>query len=104
MQMTEVQYVHSRWFEDISVGEFHVSGTHTSCERNILDFSSRYDTDHSQSADMPRTVRIHRNIITSEWHVVPIWMRLMVAYMNRLTTHINDRRRNGSGVCIANLA
>jgi hypothetical protein len=38
MQMTEVQYVRSRWFEDISVGEFHVSGTHTSGERNILDF------------------------------------------------------------------
>mgnify|MGYP006089631387 FL=1 len=30
-------------------------------------------------------------------------MRLMVAYMNRLTTHINDGRRNGAGVCIANL-
>lgn len=30
--------------------------------------------------------------------------RLMVAYMNRLTTHINDGRRNGAGVCIANLA
>ena len=30
-------------------------------------------------------------------------MRLMVACMNRLTTHINDRRRNGAGVCIVNL-
>ena len=28
----------------------------------------------------------------------------MVAYMNRLTTHINDGRRNSAGVCIANLA
>ena len=103
MQMTEVQYVRSRWFEDIPVGEFHVFGTHTFSERDILDFSSRYGSDHSQSADTPRTARIHRNIIASEWHVVAIWMRLMVAYMNRLTTHINDGRRNGAGVCIANL-
>ena len=37
--MTEARYLRSRWFEDIPVGEFHVFGSYTFSEQEIIDLS-----------------------------------------------------------------
>ena len=34
--MDQVPYIRSRWFEDIPVGEFHVFGSHTFSEMEIV--------------------------------------------------------------------
>ena len=38
--MTEARYLRSRWFEDIPVGEFHVFGSYTFSEQEIIDIVS----------------------------------------------------------------
>jgi len=38
--MTASRYLRSRWFEDIPVGEFHVFGSYTFSEQEIIDFGT----------------------------------------------------------------
>ena len=35
-------YLRNRWFEDIPVGEFHVFGSHTFSELEMVEFATRY--------------------------------------------------------------
>ena len=36
-------YLRDRWFEDLPVGEFHVFGSHTFSELEIVDFAQQFD-------------------------------------------------------------
>lgn len=102
MSKTEV-YFRTRWFEDIPVGEFHVFGNHTFGEKEIIDFGRSYapypmHTDPEQARD-----DLYHGLVASGWHVCSIWMRLMVTYMERYATGVNDGRRNGAGIGFRNM-
>ena len=36
-------YLRNRWFEDLPVGEFHVFGSHTFSELEMIEFARQYD-------------------------------------------------------------
>lgn len=96
-------YIRSRWFEDIPVGEFHVFGSHTFSELEIIEFGEKYapeiyHTDPVGALDTP-----HRGLIASGWHINAIWMRLMVEYMERFASGVQDGRRNGAGMGLQDL-
>ena len=40
--MSETSFLRSRWFEDIPVGEFHVFGSYTLSEQEIIEFGELY--------------------------------------------------------------
>ena len=40
--MNNPEFIRSRWFEDIPVGEFHVFGSHSFTEKEIIDFGKKY--------------------------------------------------------------
>lgn len=96
--MTDSKFIISRWFEDIPVGEFHVLGAHTFSEKEIVDFGQKYAPEIHHTQPELALDTFYRGIVASEWHVVAIWMRLMVDYMERYATVIQDGRRNGAGV------
>ncbi len=96
--MPEPKYLRSRWFEDIPVGEFHVFGTHTFGEKEIIDFGLKYDP-RPMHVD-PEAARdgYYRGLVASGWHLCAVWMRMMVVYMERYALGVRDGRRNGAGV------
>lgn len=96
-------FLRNRWFEDIPVGEFHVFGTHTFSEQELVTFSKRYaprpafiDPEAARQMDQ-------RGLIAAPWHVVTTWMRKMVDYMEVYAQGVNDGRRNGAGVAVSQL-
>ena len=40
--MKDKTFIRNRWFEDIPVGEFHVFGSHTFSELEIIEFGEKY--------------------------------------------------------------
>ena len=101
--MRDTTYIRSRWFEDIPVGEFHVFGSYTFSEKEIVDFGRRYapqvyHTDPDAARDTP-----YRGLIASGWHICAVWMRMMVDYMERFATGVQDGRRYGAGVGVEDL-
>lgn len=99
----ERNYIRNRWFEDIPVGEFHVFGSHTFSELEIIEFGKKYapeafHTDPQAALDTP-----YRGLIASGWHLTAVWMKLMVLYMERYANGVRDGRRNGAGVGIEEL-
>ncbi|MFK7730885.1 MAG: hypothetical protein AB8B48_04620 [Pseudomonadales bacterium] len=97
------RFIRSRWFEDIPVGEFHVFGSHTFSEKEIVEFGKKYapeiyHTDPEKAFDTP-----HRGIVASGFHVAAIWMKLMVSYMERFADGVQDGRRNGAGVGVEDM-
>jgi acyl dehydratase len=96
-------YIRSRWFEDIPIGEFHVFGTHTFSELEIIEFGEKYAPEVHHTDPVAALDTIHRGIIASGWHINAIWMRLMVDYMERFAQGVQDGRRNGAGVGIKDL-
>ena len=40
--MTKKSFLRSRWFEDIPVGEFHVFGSYTFSEQELIEFGELY--------------------------------------------------------------
>ena len=96
-------FIRSRWFEDIPVGEFHVFGSHTFSELEIIEFGKKYapdiyHTDPELALDTP-----HRGLVACGWHITAVWMRLMVQYMERFARGVQDGRRNGAGVGVQEL-
>lgn len=96
-------YIRSRWWEDIPVGEFHVFGSHTFSELEIIEFGRRYapeiyHTDPTGAIDTP-----YRGLIASGWHITAMWMKLMVEYMERYASGVQDGRRNGAGIGLQDL-
>ncbi|MDA0661345.1 MAG: MaoC/PaaZ C-terminal domain-containing protein [Proteobacteria bacterium] len=101
--MTRTSFLRSRWFEDIPVGEFHVFGSHTFSEQEMIEFGELYapqvyHTDPEAALDTR-----YRGLIASKWHVCAIWMRLMVNYMENYARGVEDGRRNGAGMRIEDL-
>ena len=100
--MTSVNVLRSRWFEDIPVGEFHVFGSHTFSEQEIIDFGVLYAPQvYHIDPEVALDTR-YRGIIVSNWHICSIWMRLMVKYMEKYALGVEDGRRNGAGIGIEN--
>lgn len=96
-------YVRSRWFEDIPVGEFHVFGSHTFTELEIVEFGRKYAPEpyHVNLEDAYDTP--YRGLVACGWHVTAIWMKLMVSYMERFARGVRDGRRNGAGMGLQDL-
>ena len=101
--MFDQPYIRSRWFEDIPVGEFHVFGSHTFSEKEIIDFGKKYSpeiyhTDPEGAFNTP-----YHGLVASGWHITAIWMKLMVSYMERFASGVRDGRRNGAGIGLQDL-
>jgi len=101
--MDKTPLLRSRWYEDLPIGEFHVFGSHTFSEREIIEFGQRYapqpfHTDFDAACDT-----IYRGLIASGWQVCAVWMTKMVAYMENYAHGVQDGRRNGGGVGIDEL-
>ncbi|MBB6521435.1 MaoC/PaaZ C-terminal domain-containing protein [Pseudoteredinibacter isoporae] len=101
--MTEQLVFRSRWFEDIPVGEFHVFGSHTFGEKEIIDFGKRYAPQPYHTDPEAALGTRYRGLVASGWHISAIWMKLMVTYMERYATGVRDGRRNGAGVGFQNM-
>lgn len=101
--MSETQYFRSRWFEDIPVGEFHVLGTHTFAEKEMIEFGKKYDPQIQHIDPMAALQTEHLGLVASGWQLCAMWMRLMVVYMERYAQGVRDGRRNGAGVGFQNL-
>lgn len=101
--MAKTSFLRSRWFEDIPVGEFHVFGSYTFSEQEMIEYGELYapqvyHTDPEAALDTR-----YRGLTASKWHVCAIWMRLMVEYMENYARGVEDGRRNGAGVRVENL-
>ena len=90
-------YLRDRWFEDLPVGEFHVFGSHTFSELEIVEFAEAFDP-RPQSTDPVLARCNHRQgLVASPWLITAMWMRKMVDYMEVYAHGVNDGRRNGAG-------
>lgn len=96
-------YLRSRWFEDLPIGEFHVFGSYTFSEKEIVDFGQRYAPQVYHTEPELARDTYYRGLVASGWQVCSVWMRLMVAYMEHFAQGVNDGRRNGGGVGINKL-
>ena len=101
--MDQVPYIRSRWFEDIPIGEFHVFGSHTFSEKEIVEFGRRYSPNVFHTDPEKALDSIHRGLIASGWHLCAVWMRMMVDYMERFAAGVQDGRRNGAGMEVTEL-
>jgi len=101
--MTKTSFLRSRWFEDIPVGEFHVFGSYTFSEQEMIEYGELYAPQvYHTDPDAALDTR-YRGLTASKWHVCAIWMRLMVGYMENYARGVEDGRRNGAGVRVENL-
>lgn len=91
-------YIRSRWWEDIPVGEFHVFGSHTFSELEIVEFGRLYAPEIYHTEPVQAWNTAHRGLIASGWHLTAVWMKLMVKYMERYARGVQDGRRNGAGM------
>lgn len=99
----ETLYIRSRWFEDLPVGEFHVFGSHTFSEKEVIEFGRRYSPlPHYTDPELAFETE-HRGLVVPEWMIAATWMKLMVSYMERFATGVEDGRRNGAGVGIQDM-
>ena len=101
--MSKTSFLRSRWFEDIPVGEFHVFGSYTFSEQEIIEFGELYAPQvYHTDPDAALDTR-YRGLIASKWHVCAVWMRLMVDYMENYARGVEDGRRNGAGMRVESL-
>ena len=101
--MSKTSFLRSRWFEDIPVGEFHVFGSYTFSEQEIIEFGELYAPQvYHTDPDAALDTR-YRGLIASKWHVCAVWMRMMVDYMENYARGVEDGRRNGAGMRVENL-
>lgn len=101
--MSKASFLRSRWFEDIPVGEFHVFGSYTLSEQEMVDFGTAYAPQiYHTDPDAAMNTR-YKGLIASNWHLCSIWMRLMVDYMEGYALGVEDGRRNGAGLGFQNL-
>lgn len=99
----EKLYIRNRWFEDLPVGEFHVFGSHTFSEKEVVEFGRKYSPAAHYTTPEAAFDTAHRGLVVSEWHIAATWMKLMVGYMERFATGVQDGRRNGAGVGIQDM-
>lgn len=73
-------------------------GSHTFSEKETVDFGQKYALGVHHSEPEAARNTLHQGLVVSEWHIVAIWMKLMVTYMERFAAGVQDGRRNGAGV------
>ncbi|MGD2008183.1 MAG: MaoC family dehydratase N-terminal domain-containing protein [Cellvibrionales bacterium] len=96
-------YLRNRWFEDIPVGEFHVFGSHTLSELEMVEFAQQFAPQPEfVDPDAARGLR-WGGLVATPWHLCALWMSKMVDYMEVYAQGVNDGRRNGAGVAIREL-
>ena len=96
-------YLRNRWFEDIPVGEFHVFGSHTLSELEMVQFARQFAPQPEfVDPDAARGLR-WGGLVAAPWHLCALWMSKMVDYMEVYAQGVNDGRRNGAGVAISEL-
>ena len=96
-------YLRDRWFENLPVGEFHVFGSHTFSELEIVDFAQQFDPRPESTNPEKARHSYRQGLVASPWLVTATWMRKMVDYMEVYAQGVNDGRRNGAGVAINDL-
>ena len=96
-------FIRSRWFDDIPVGEFHVFGSHTFSELEIIEFGKKYAPEIYHTDPVAALDTYHRGLIASGWHLTAMWMRMMVDYMEHFARGVQDGRRNGAGLGLQDL-
>lgn len=96
-------YIRNRWWEDIPEGEFHVFGSHTFSELEIIQFGKEYAPEVFHTQPVAAYDTAYRGLVASGWHLTAVWMRLMVEYMERFSNGVHDGRRNGAGVGLTDL-
>lgn len=101
--MNMQNYIRNRWYEDIPIGEFHVFGSHTFSEKECIDFAKKYSPEYFHTFPDEAFESPYRGLVACEWHLVSIWMKLMVSYMERFATGVRDGRRNGAGVKVTEM-
>jgi len=101
--MSSFSVLRSRWWEDIPVGEFHVFGSYTFSEQEIIDFGISYAPQVFHIDPEAALDTRYRGLIASNWHICSIWMRLMVDYMENYALGVEDGRRNGAGIGLEDL-
>ena len=101
--MDKAPLIRTRWFEDIPVGEFHVFGSYTFSELEIVKFGERYAPNVYHTNPNAALDTMYRGLIASGWHVCAVWMRMMVDYMERYATGVQDGRRNGAGITVSDI-
>ena len=101
--MSQRPFIRSRWFEDIPIGEFHVFGSHTFSELEIIEFGKKYAPEIYHTDPQAALDTSHRGLVASGWHITAVWMRMMVDYMERFARGVQDGRRNGAGMGLQNL-
>ena len=55
------------------------------------------------SSDLAAFDSEYRGLVAAELHLAAIWMKLMVDYMERFATGVQDGRRNGAGVSVRDM-
>ena len=101
--MKDKTFIRNRWFEDIPVGEFHVFGSHTFSELEIIEFGEKYAPEIYHIDPLKARETIYRGLIVPGWQITSTWMRMMVQYMERFAQGVQDGRRNGAGLGLQNL-
>ena len=74
-------HLQQRWFEDIPVGEFHVLGSHTFSELELIEFALKYDPRPQFTDPVEARETRWKGLIATPWLVAVMWMRKMVDYM-----------------------
>ena len=101
--MKDKTFIRNRWFEDIPVGEFHVFGSHTFSELEIIEFGETYAPEVYHTDPLKARDTIYKGLIVPGWQITSIWMRMMVKYMERFAEGVQDGRRNGAGLGLQDL-
>lgn len=101
--MANKPYIRSRWFEDIPLGEFHVFGSHTFSELEVVEFGRRYAPETYHCDPVAARDTVHQGLVVSGWQLTAVWMKLMVEYMERFARGVQDGRRNGAGMGLQDL-
>jgi len=96
-------YIRNRWWDDIPVGEFHVFGSHTFSELEIIEFGRQYAPEIYHTDPVRALDTAYRGLVASGWQLTAMWMRMMVDYMERFARGVRDGRRNGAGMGLENL-
>ena len=101
--MKQKYFIRNRWFEDLPIGEFHVLGSHTFTEDEIITFAGKYAPQTYHTDPEQAYATLYRGLVASEWHLAAMWMKLMIVYMERYATGVQDGRRNGAGIGIQDM-
>ncbi len=101
--MTNKNFIRSRWYEDIPIGEFHVFGSHTFSELEVIEFGQKYAPESYHTDPIAARDSIYRGLIVPAWQIISMWMRMMVHYMERFAEGVQDGRRNGAGLGLQDL-